>query len=80
MFINFRLQLTLSPATLRVTARVYRLRYSELLKYRWEIDSAEHFGQRTEFHWYYSAFGIVHGDVFKTERGLLNAAVVQGCR
>jgi len=40
------------------------------------MDSAEHFGQQAEFQWYYSAFGIVHGDVFKTEHGLLDAAVV----
>jgi hypothetical protein len=46
------------------------------------MDSAEHFGQQAEVQWYYSAFGIVHGDVFKTEHGLLDAAVVslkEGC-
>jgi hypothetical protein len=34
------------------------------------MDSAEHFGQQAEVQWYYLAFGIAHGDVFKT-----NAAV-----
>jgi len=46
------------------------------------MDSAEHFGEQAEVQWYYSAFGIVHGDVFKTEHGLLVAAVVslkEGC-
>jgi hypothetical protein len=40
------------------------------------MDSAEHFGQQAEVPWCYSAFGIVHGDVFKTEHGLWDAAVV----
>jgi hypothetical protein len=31
------------------------------------MDNADHFGQQAEFLWYYSAFGIVHGDVFKTD-------------
>ena len=31
------------------------------------MDSAEHFGQQAEVLWYYSAFGIVHGDVFITD-------------
>jgi hypothetical protein len=56
MFRNFRFQRTLISATLLVTAKVISLRYSEILKYRWEMDSAEHFGQQAEVLWYYSAF------------------------
>jgi hypothetical protein len=46
------------------------------------VDSAEHFGEQAEVQWYYSAFGIVHGDVFKTEHELLDATAVslkEGC-
>jgi hypothetical protein len=46
------------------------------------MDSAEHFVQQAEVQWSYSAFGIVQGDVFKTEHELLDAAVVslkEGC-
>jgi hypothetical protein len=46
------------------------------------MDSAEHFGEQAEVQRYYSAFGIVHGGVFKTEHGLLGAAVAslkEGC-
>jgi hypothetical protein len=40
------------------------------------MDSAEHFGPQAEVQWFYSAFGIAQGDVFKTERALQDAAVV----
>jgi hypothetical protein len=43
------------------------------------MDSAEHFGEQAEVQWYYSAFGIVHGGVFKTEHGLLGASLKEGC-
>ena len=40
------------------------------------MGSAEHFWQQAEVQRFYSAFGIVQGDVFKTEHGLLDTAVV----
>jgi len=46
------------------------------------MDSAKLFGQQAEVPGYYSAFGLVHGDVFKTEHGLLDVAVLsvkEGC-